>query len=189
MKQPVNQFAELIAFVAFASVVVAASSPSSAVAAQPDPSAASPAAAPKNPIPAEQAAVLYIAFNDLMQGPMNNIGQMWRALVGGKPLTAELTAASSIDEISHRAVEPLGYLLQDAFIYQGMKCDSDRAVVLAWMPPNLNYTKGQLDRAIEGINGQLVYITNHALLLEAQAVRDGLQKLRSALEPYSYDPR
>ena len=187
MKQPINQFAELIAFVAFASVVVAASSPSSAVAAQPDPSAASAAAAPKNPIPAEQAGVLYVALNDLMQGPMTNLGQMWSSLVGGKPLTAELTAASGIDQLSHRAVEPLSYLLQEAVIYQGMKCDSDRTVVLAFMPQNLNYAKGQLDRAIEGTNGQLVFITNHVLLLEAQAVRDGLQKLRSALEPYSYD--
>jgi hypothetical protein len=58
-----NPFAELIVFVAF---VVAACSPTFAQS-----SVASAAAAPMNPIPAEQAGAIYIAFNDLMQGPMN----------------------------------------------------------------------------------------------------------------------
>jgi hypothetical protein len=57
------------------------------------------------------------------------------------------------------------------------------------LPLQLKFAKTQLDVGIEGVDKDLTFVTNQAMLSEARAIRDGLQMLRATLELYSYDER
>jgi hypothetical protein len=70
-----------------------------------------------------------------------------------------------------------------------MECDSDRVELLSRLPLQLKFAKTQLDVGIEGVNKDLTFVTNQAMLSEARAIRDGLQMLRATLELYNYDER
>jgi hypothetical protein len=146
-------------------------------------SSASAVAAPQNPIPEAQVINLGRDKADLHNHAIN---LMQMAMAGS---SEQQDRALIIGLLTSEALAALEPLLSEAAIYHKMECDSDRVELLSRLPLQLKFAKTQLDVGIEGVNKDLTFVTNQAMLSEARAIRDGLQMLRATLELYSYDER
>jgi hypothetical protein len=144
-------------------------------------SSASAVAAPQNPIP--EAQVINLARNKAdLHNHAANLMQM--SMAGS---SQQQDSALIIGWLTSEALAALEPLLSEAAIYQKMECDSDRVELSSRLPLQLKFAKAQLDVSIEGINKDLTFVTDQAMLLKARGIRDGLQTLRATLELYSYD--
>jgi hypothetical protein len=146
-------------------------------------SSASAVAAPQNPIPEAQVINLGRNKADLHNHAIN---LMHMAMAGS---SHQPDSASIIGLLTSEALAALEPLLSEAAIYHKMECDSDRVELLSRLPLQLQFAKTQLDVGIEGVNKHLTSVPDQAMLLEARAIRDGLQMLRAKLDLYSYDER
>ena len=146
-------------------------------------SSASAVAAPQNPIPEVQVPNLMRERANLHNHAIN-LMQMAMARSSERQDSALIIGFRTSE-----ALAPLEPLLSEAAIYHKMECDSDRVELLSRLPLQLKFAKTQLDVGIAGVTKDLTFVTNKAMLLEGQAIRDGLQLLRATLELYSYDER
>jgi hypothetical protein len=146
-------------------------------------SSASAVAAPQNPIPEAQVINLERNKADLHSHAIN---LMQMAMAGS---SQQQDSALTLGLLANEALAALEPLLSEAAIYHKMECDSGRVELLSRLPVQLQFAKTQLDVGIEGVNKNLTFVTNQAMLSEARAIRDGLQMLRAKLDLYSYDER